>query len=603
MSDEKDLGPVFPYPELFPGADEPYRSPSAFMESPFSNTATQTQETFFFNADTTSLGGVDIVTETNVSAFYVEDVTDLIDPGMSSLYGADQTPDMPYTTKVFVSRDDSYLRKAFDKTEPLPNEVCLFLEDNSRDFFSDGSAYVKIGVDFRDDLSKRKDIADVIGAGVNQFEFTNEGNEQNLQIQFTDQQINELIRTGEIVNATRSTLIGIFQAVNFGTVILTPVYKFLGEGVLTVTKGLRDYVKFKDHHWDPQAKATSADAGTGFEPVLFPYSQDVLTALETGGEAAIDEVARLIDQGLRANLRATQSQWAALSQLPGGSYVIPEGISSFLDQSYQMIEDLVERLLSGTRDFVQFYLNVGSKWLNALNAFYCGLWNAIVEAVLGIVDLVGYLFKGLGLVGEGANSAQTLLPRALETIDELIQTAFETDFVTLLANAYEAVKAQLSKLNPMALAGMISVEKVAYFIGGFVGFIAEIVAGMIYSGGLASVGSAMKKFGNIGTDVFAVVTAGTRRLVGEAASFSLASILSIIEKLLDLLRKGKDEVVRLIDAVFDAIRNGAKLADDVLQEIKRVFHLTDEELRILDDAGMAFTSYSNKTCTLCKLTR
>ena len=267
MGDDSEF-PECSTTEAFPGGMPLYRTTSGFSESPLDKSGEDIQECYFSSADTYEVNGVEIIAENDVCPTIVEELCTYQESNISDLYGVSEQPVSPYTVKVFVSKDDSYLREAFEKTQPLPDEVCLFLEDNSTDNLSEGTAYVKVGDRFREDLAMRKEIAAAEAGNLPQFSFINDNNESDLQIDFTEGQLKELIETGSISNTSRTVLIGIFQAINFGTIVLTPVYSFLGDGIIWITTELRKYIKFQDYHWDPEAQRPQGSEP--FEPILCP---------------------------------------------------------------------------------------------------------------------------------------------------------------------------------------------------------------------------------------------------------------------------------------------------------------------------------------------
>ena len=315
-----------------------------------------------------------------------------------------------------------------------------------------------------------------------------------------------------------------------------------------------------------------------------------------------------IGKGLAAELaewkKDLEAKWQMYAVI-SGTYAVPAAVTGFIDAAEEKILFLIDQLVAGVNGMVKVFLYIGEKSINAMNAFYCGLWNSLVEAVLGIVDTVGYIFKGLAMAGDAMNNAQTLVPQALEMMDEIWQAVMSTDFSELVSAAMDAVLQQLSNLNIMTMVNAISVEKTAYFLGGFVGFVVEIVAGMLYSGGVASVNSALQKianFGKIGSDVLAFITSAVNRTFAAASAFSLEYIMAIVRQILSLMRKGKDEVVKFINDLFDVMRKAAQLADDIVREIMQKFQISPTDKALIDELGLVFTNYTDEACSVCSKT-
>ncbi|HYF30361.1 MAG TPA: hypothetical protein VD993_04525 [Chitinophagaceae bacterium] len=596
--------PIFPEistSEPFPNDMPEYRMTSEFAESPFQTSAGETQECFFGSADTYTVNGVEIIAENNVSPTIIDEISSYQQSNVSLLYDMGESPVSPYAVKVFVSKDNSYLQQAFEKTEPLPHEVCLFLEDNSTDIFSDGAAYAKVGEQFRDDLAMRRQIAETEGGNITQFTFLNDNNEDDLNINFTEEQLKELIETGEITNLTRQAFISIFQVVNFGTLILTPIYQLLGDGIIWMTEGIRYYIKFQDYHWDPAAEQPE---GGAFEPILCPFANELMAAEGFIGEAVADTIADGLVAAFREWKAEFESNWALYSTI-SGAYPVPAHITDFLARAEENILYLADKIEMSVNTMVKVFIYIGENCINAFNAFYCGLWNSLVEAVLGIVDLVGYIFKGLAMAGDAVNNAQTLVPQALEMLDELWQALMRTELIDVINAAIDAVLKQLSNINIMTMVNAISVERTAYFLGGFIGFIVEIAAGMVYSGGLASINTVVQKianFGKIGSEVLTFIQSAVGRTFGAASAFSLEYIMAIARKIIELLRMGKDEVVKFIDDVFEVMRRAAQLTDEVIDEIMKKFDITPTDKQLIDELGLVFTNYAEETCSICNKT-
>ncbi|MGB8191223.1 MAG: hypothetical protein WCF67_04845 [Chitinophagaceae bacterium] len=580
----------------FPGGLPSYRFTSGLAGSPLKTSGEETQKLFFDGADSYYVNGVEIIYENDVSPGVIAELFEFEKNNTSALY-EDEPVASPYSVKVFVSKDDSYLRQAFDKTEPLANEVCIFLEDNSTDYISGGSAYVKVGDNLREDLTRLREIAKTEADNMQYFSFINDNNETDLSIDFTQDQIEELIATGEISNAVRTTIIGIVQVINFGSFILTPIYKILGDGISAVTGFLRKYIKLQDHHWDPEAAQ-----GNRFEPFFCPIANELVDTYEWAAEAMAEKVHVELLKQLELWKNSFHSSWNTYSKLSGGKYAIPEGITLFLKKCEERIIQLIDQQQVNIEFMLKVFISIGEKFINAVNAFYCGLWNSLVEAVLGMVDTVAFIFKGLALIGDAIVNAQTLVPQALELMDELIQAMMRTDYSELISAACKAIQDQLATIDFTTIIGSISVEKTAYFLGACIGYIVEIVAGIIYSGGLEALASTLRRFGKVGTDVLQFVTASTAKTFGEIVALSADSMIAIVRKVVDLLKKGKDEVVKFINDIFQIIKKGAKLTDEIILEIMKKFGFTNVEKQLIDDLGMAFVNYSGDACSICKKT-
>lgn len=595
--------PQFPNTPGFPAGMDLYRTTSPLTEGPFQNSAQDTHDLFFGSADSTVSGGMDIVAENDVSPTLVTQMVAFIDSNSNLLYDEGERVLFYYTVKIFVSKDDSYLRQAYDKTSPLADDVCLFLEDNTTDLFSGRSAYIKIGDNFKADLAKRKQIAEIEGKKLLHLNFISTETDAEYQLEFNGPEIQELIKTGQITNPSQTLLIGLLQALSIGNIILAPLFTALGDGILWITKTTREFIKFQEYHWDPAAQNPNIteNDNTSFSPILFSFASAQIEELTTLAENSVGQVSSIIKTELNKKLNEVHSQLSKL-QIPLTGYAVPESISSFLDTCFKMIDTIVNNLIDGCESMVKFFIGLDEKWLNALNAFYCGLWNGLVEAVLGIVDLIGYCFIVSGAAGSAMANAQTLIPQFYELMDEAVQTIFEADIPGIVSEAINAIGVGISNFNLFALTGTISIERVAYFVGGVVGFIVELVAGIFWSGGIDGVRATIAKFGKVGEDIFAFLTASVTKILGSAFQFTVENMLILVRKIIELLKKGKEEIAAVIRSVFEALEQAAKLADNIIQEIIRLFKLTSEEVKLIDEVGLSFVKYTDEAFSLCKIT-
>jgi hypothetical protein len=587
---------AFPdYPE-FPATMSLSRATSPLVESPFQISAEDVQELFFASAETVAAGGMDIVAENNVSPTLVRQMFAFLDKNANKLYDADEKILFHYTVKIFVSRDDSYLRQAFEKTLPQQNEVCIFLEDNSTDFLSDRSAYIKIGSDFQHDLIRRTHIADIEGKRLQYVDLMGSTPEFDYQLDFTEEQIEELIKTGQIKNHAQEFLLGLVQTLNMGNILLAPLCSALGNGILWITQNTREYIKFNEHHWNPEAKQGSE--GSSFTPFLFSPIINQVKDLASLGEQIVGKVSETLRHTLRDKLNEFHLQLDNLKKPSLGGYMFPAGMTIFLDDALKMIDTVVENLIGTCEATVMLFVNLGERWLNALNAFYCGLWNALIEAVLGPVDMVAYFFVILGLADD-AVGAQQRIPEALELIDEAIQTILKADVPGILATCASAIGEAIGNFNLWSLTATITLEKVAYFVGGLVGWVVEIVIGWFWSGGIDGVRATLVKFGKAGEAVFESFLGGVKKLLGSTVDFTVQSMTTLVRKIIALLKQGKTEIKALIQSAFKTLEKAAVLADDVVRQIIRELRLTDEEVKWIDELGLNFVKTKDSVSNLC----
>ncbi len=597
--------PAFPSQNFFSSEMDLYRTTSPFTESPFKMCMADTEDAFFSSAHTRQSGGTKIVAENNVSPSLVQEMIAFLDKNGNGIREVDENILFTYIVTIVVSKDSSYLKAAFDKTIPKHDEVCIFLEDNSTDFFSSRTTYILIGSDFQSELRKQQ-----IGSIEQKFSekyqvyFSENGNSYPLD--YTGDEMQELITTGKLQTVSSKLLFGLLLVGNIQAIVMAPVYTALGSVILAGTKAIRDVIKFKEQHWDPEARIKDEATGeekvnSDFQPILFPFSTKEIERLGEMGSDAIEKVTRRIKAQLKKEKEKLDTQLQQLGELGAFQYAGAEQIVSFLKKCAAVSSQLQDKLLGICEEIIPIFASLGIRWIYIVNAYFCGLWNSLLEAILGMVDLVGYLFSALGAAGEAIGEAKTLIPAALEMIDETIQKMSTINFSEIFSAALTEIVSQLSKIDLSAWVSSVSLEKVAYFIGGLTGFAVEILVGIFWSGGLDGVRAAVTKLGRIGEGFIDFIVAIVQKAAGASAGLSMVGLIKIGQLIMEALQKGADAVVAFIRYVFDALKRGFRTIEQMISEIKQIFKFTDADDQLIKDLGLTFTSLTQDTCTLCKI--
>lgn len=286
-------------------------------------------------------------------------------------------------------------------------------------------------------------------------------------------------------------------------------------------------------------------------------------------------------------------------------YIGSDQLTQFFERVLGFAESSSSVLLNGLEAMLDFFFAFGDKWLNMCNAFYCGLWNGIVEIVLGLIDLVGYLFKAIEMAGSAVANAQTLIPQALEMADEFIQTVMDTDILDLVQSVFWKLMEKLQNFNLYALTQSVSVEQVAYFLGNVGGFVVELIIDAYFTGGAKAVADLLKKFGTASEKTLSVITGFITKMTKGAAEFSIEAVFNSMKYFIEMLKSGKETILKWIDDFFKLLEDAAKLAKDVVDAIINALKLTKEEVATFEKAGLSFVksegSGSDLVCNLCKI--
>lgn len=596
--------PVTQFPSIgkcYVNNAEVYRTTSPFTEGPFSMNSNNLQDGFFSSADVRNTNAAAIIYENNVNPQFIQEMTAFWDSDANGILENTETLLFTYNIKIFISKDASYLKQAFEKLAPEKNDVCFFLEDNSTDILSERAAYIKIGSDFQSNL-RDKEIISIIETKSEFFgRYQNSDfNGQTFSLDFTELEIAELIQTGQITNPKMSVIIALYQALNIQTIILTPVYSILYKGLNWVTQTARDYLEFKDFQWDPEAQKDDKP-NENFQPELIFFFGDISEISEQNATAIVTAIKGLIDE----QERTVRARMEILMNPAVSKFIWPEALNTFAQKTLEAISIMKQYLYQGIEGVVNAMLYIGEKWLNAVNAFYCGLWNSVVEIFVGIIDMIKYVFYALSEIGEAINNAQKLVPEMLEIADEFIQLIISGNFLDTITAAVKKIAEKIPTINLWSLTQSISVERVAYFIGNIGGFIVEMILEACYSGGLKNAESLFHKFGTVGSSIKNAFEAAIKGFVKSPTGFVIETITQYILFLIDILKQGKDKVLQWIDDFWNLLVDAAKLGKELIERIKELFGYTDEQISIFRDYGLEFVKLVDdgltKECYICRI--
>jgi hypothetical protein len=325
-------------------------------------------------------------------------------------------------------------------------------------------------------------------------------------------------------------------------------------------------IEFERQDWDPNSSESSGP----FTPALLAFVGDV--------QPTADDVSRALVASIR-KLGKTAS--ATLEEARGveiAGYSLPTAIDTFLSSCAPAIVDIVTALEQNVRSAVE------------------------VLAILG----VAYVFVAMGAYGNAVKNAETMFSEALELLDEAFQAVTSADFGQALSTIVVETIKSIKHFNLFALTAEISIERAAYFAGGLVGFLVQIVAGLFWSGGVASVEAVALQieqvFGSVGAKMAAFFQQEAKAALVATFEFTLDAMISLVRKLLALIKKGKAAVEDAVRAFFAALKEAAKLGDDVVQMIKQWLGLTDAEMSLLDELGLEFVQITDDAARACLIT-
>lgn len=445
------------------------------------------------------------------------------------------------TIKLYIAKEASQLRKIYEDPtiKPDPKEILFFLEDNDNDF-SGTTLYIKRGSQVDAVLSRM--LAD-------SKTFTNYIKSQ-YGISLSDLQ--ELIKEGVVKNNIQNFIFSIVELASF--IVANPaIFKGIALAIKKAVDTIKETCTVEEKNWNPQK------AEGNFSPFLFPFAP-VLDTLDDkaindfikSGIQKLNEEANTFDKKIE-NTLSLISEVKIPFLLPFGmSRMVnaPETFTDLLLMKYRELRMTMEGIIANLNN-IDFSTLI-KDGLNVVNAFLCGIWNGFVEAVCGIISLVQYLFQGAESLTDLLKNFKEKGPDLLEKIDDIILQFQQIDFGKIFTKLASNIKEWVLS------APTISLVELAYFSGMFIGIVVElvieIVVGVLFTGGTLSITAILAKLGEtfkaLGSLLINVVKAPFK-LAGKTVS----AFTDGLNWLYEFLKKGTDEILRVLDEVFEGLNN------------------------------------------------
>jgi hypothetical protein len=581
------------------------RTTSPLVYGPFKMLVNQIKSAFFSSATFQKKNQAEVISENNVSTAFTEEMVAYWDANSNGFLDNGESALFTYVVKIFVSKDASYLAEAFEKTAPGANEIAFFLEDNRTDIFSGSTAMVKIGSDFQKNLAKKEIIATIETSNSFFTRYHTDG--ENYLLDFTDSQIIELIKTGQIANTSLSMAIGLFQVINVHNIILAPAYSIIAKGLFWITASARTYIEFQEQHWNPNYKSENETENpkTEFVPVLFSSIKSRIDKVYESEYDGVTFVGNALKNALEQKKSGFRSHFSSFAQPNTPDFAISYTLNSYILGCLQSIENGLDYIISTVSEVMEIFKYIGDKWLNAINAFYCGLWNSIVEIFLGFIDMIGFVFNLFSVVANATKDAQSLVPQCLEIIDETLQTILKTDVVKIVTDVISKIIEKLKTFNIYALTNSISIEQVSYFLGSLLGQIVQQIVDEFISGGIKGVYDFLDKLGTVGPKVKDFILAKIKSITNISGVASIENVIALLKYFVDLLKKGADDILKFIDDLFDILEDAAELTAEIIDKIKHLLGLSPDEIRLFDNLELKFVKIVENTeetvCSMCKV--
>lgn len=517
---------------------------------------------FFKDADKYTRGNMTVWDGGQAGSVLVQRVKSGMDKDRNGILDSDEV-DENFILRIFVGRNKSQLEKAFNQYEPKEREMCLFIEDNTTDTFS--NTFATLGEVQEGGISVYSKVPPEFKAWLKtEFEsFLANTGDIGFNIALTRASLLQLIEEGfykfssikEIDLAIRAFQVG-FKAVYSG-------FKWLGDEVFRLTNDIRKAIQVPEWGWNPNFSSEDGKhTKDSFRPFLLPG----ITTLMDLGKAGSDQIKHTImkeiyklKEGLLVQLKGL-TRFANLYHLPGREWFERSIVKAVNKCYYELIHSVVRHF--------EFFEFAGRELVYVINAYYSGLWNSLVDAVLGVVDMVGCIFYAIGMfykAGEKAPEIEKYWDQISELIDEFIQTVRSLSAKDFFSAGIDALMYLWRNVNKDSLSVNfgITLSHIAYFIGGVAAFVLEIAIDILTSGGVKSIQTTISKLGTFAKTLKALFK-DVIGAAGDLAADVFLFVVDLIDWVIVQLRKGPDGLQELVRDAAKYINAGFKVIDELM---------------------------------------
>ncbi len=484
-----------------------------------------------------------------------------------------------YLLRIFVSRDQSKLEKAYHQYLPDKRELVLFIEDNSTDTFS--GTYINLSEREYEGFSVLAHLPPAFEKWLDEeFEtFLSGTSDLGFDIDITRLELKSVIESKRYKFSNIQSIEILMRAFQIGFGAASSGFYWVGKEIFRLTNDIRAEVQVPESGWNPGFVDPKGNRPEGpFQPYLLHGIHNVMSLSKNSSD--------VVQNALIAGLYALKGdllqrlvkvrRFASHYQLPGHQF--------FAKHAELLIHTMTFEIASSISRHFQSFEKAGSELIYAINAYYSGLWNSLVDSVLGIVDLFGCLFYALGLYYQGLVEMANLRQyweQVSELIDEFITALINLsakDVIVTTIDSLVSIWQQVDLSSFMSQTGF-SLSQVSYFIGGVAGIVIEIAID-IASGGTKAIQTAITKFGDI-VKFFKTLLDDVISTVGKLAEDVFAFAVELMKYVTEQLRKGGKGVEEMIQSLAEIMKGGFKSLDDFMRQIDQ--EISDWAARIASD--------------------
>lgn len=399
----------------------------------------------YFPDATTPLKEQGILTYCDVDSKF-EDVTST---NARFVYTKSNAP--AYTVYLFYSKDAIKLAEAYECITAKDKQVVFFIEDNTHDY-SERYAAVKISPELNSSLKngQEKDLK----SNNNLYDYL-----QQIFPDLSDTDISQILHEGKLEYSGTLTIAKVIKGIyNFNTFILrtTTLIPFYGTKALVGKSPIKlisdalgwvvehlEEIKVDDYRWDPTADKLDEngkpDATYNKEKDFSPF---LLPGIEQGLDAGSDKTKEELKKIAASFLVQMNGQDDSVRQFLGieGSFTensLPNTIPEFVYLKYRGVTSAIKKQLAQIEniDFTDF----AKLGVRIINAFLCGLWNGLIDAVCGLTMMVKYVFDAILLIDNFMENIYTELPKLTEHMDNIRQAIESIDLSKIMSQCYKRI--------------------------------------------------------------------------------------------------------------------------------------------------------------------
>ncbi len=418
-----------------------------------------------------------------------------------------------FDVRVFVSKDGLKVEQAYNECEPKPSEVLFFLEDNTGDW-STQKAFAKFGT-----LVDRNVLLTLDEGGLLNSKLSSVPG-------FSRDMLKELIDKGVVtidMFSVRSMITGLIYCLSIPNIagkVIGEVLDFAGQVIL-------DYLAIPERFWDTDSEE------------YFLKKENITKSLTIS-----QETIQIIEKGIREYDTSGFVDTVMLGFADDAKAKIAEVVTSLINKYNLYIIDLIDKVYA---KFEGLVIQADSIFLISERiAFYCGIWN-------GLVDFVGGLLKFVGMLVKIPYEVTSDSDKILEMFDNLTEAIHNIDFGEIwdaIVQAYENIKLYFKEKNSED----INTDKVAYAAGFGLAFIASFFipfTQIAKLGKFAQVGKAFIPAKYLDEISNTISKAG--KVVGEATKSAYDEGIKLLNEILSLLRKGKQALTEFFEKIWKSI--------------------------------------------------